>query len=94
MCFVSSLDTSATDTDPEEPANALASLGRRPVQVKTKTTKQKRISKSVSRERGTLKTTKLARSMPHRKEKKFKLVKKEKENVKDISKKQKVQQFL
>ena len=80
------VDTSATDTDPEEPANALASLGRKPVQPKPKTTKQRRVSRAGAR---LLKTGRLARSQQLKREKKLKLTKKEKENMKDL-KKQKV----
>jgi len=80
------VDTSATDTDPEEPANALASLGRKPVQPKPKGSKQRRVSKAGAR---LLKTGRLAKSQQLKREKKLKLTKKEKENMKDL-KKQKV----
>ena len=78
-----SLDPSATDSDPEEPANALASLGRKPVPAKSKGTKQKRGPKA-----GSKLLKKLTKSPI--KEKKMKLTKKEKENVKEANKKQKV----
>ena len=80
------VDTSATDTDPEEPANALASLGRKPVQPKSKGSKQRRVSKAGAR---LLKTGRLAKAQQLKREKKLKLTKKEKENMKDV-KKQKV----
>lgn len=88
------LDTSATDTDPEEPANALASLGKKAVQVKPKAAKQRRITKSASREKGMFKTAKLSRPSQHKKDKKIKVIKKEKENMKDASKKQRVSRLL
>ncbi|KAL8575489.1 hypothetical protein ACOMHN_013040 [Nucella lapillus] len=81
------IDTSATDTDPEEPANALASLGRKPVQPKPKGTKQRRVSKTGAR---LLKTGRLAKSQQLKRDKKLKLTKKEKENMKDAFKKQKI----
>ena len=81
------VDTSATDTDPEEPANALASLGKKPVQPKPKGSKQRRVSKTGAR---LLKTGRLAKSQQLKRDSKLKLTKKEKENVKDALKKQKV----
>lgn len=77
-------DSSATDTDPEEPANALASMGRKLPSGKKKSLKHKRASKV--KDKSPLKL-KIGKSLSQKKMKKT--GKKEKENIK-ASKQKKV----
>ena len=85
------VDTSATDTDPEEPANALASLGTRTVQPKLKGSKLRRSSQGSSR---LFKTGKLMKAQQKMPDKLANLVRREKENIKVAVKKNKVSLFF
>ncbi|XP_041348326.1 inactive histone-lysine N-methyltransferase 2E-like isoform X2 [Gigantopelta aegis] len=77
------IDTSATDTDPDEAANHLASLNRKSISpTKGKTPKQRRISKTKEKVSPRKSGVKNGRKLP----------KKEKENLKDVNKLTKVTQ--
>nr|KAG5711284.1 hypothetical protein BaRGS_005981 [Batillaria attramentaria] len=65
-------------------------IGKKQVQTKPKAAKQRRVSKVGAREKGLLKAAKLSRSGQYKRDKKLKLTKKEKENMKEASKKQKM----